>query len=296
MPEVLAYHLTEAGAFPEAVVAWLRAGVAAARRSAHVEAVEHIRNGLSLLGKVPDLGSRQQFELNLQASLMGSLLATLSATSSELAACCERGLQLCEECAAAPMVFPFAFGQFTFVNCRGRTSEAIALARQFISRAEHGGFESERVIGHRMLGQSLLAKRRRRGGEGGTRTVARPCMSPSETPRLPTCTGRTLRSIRSLSSASPICAWETWMPRLKQASTRCGRPTRPASALDGDPDALCRRLGIWAVRGCRADADGGEKPPRAGGAASTVRVSCTRGCHHRMGTLPARTYWKREFP
>jgi tetratricopeptide (TPR) repeat protein len=89
---------------------------------------------------------------------MGSLLATQSATSSELAACCERGLQLCEECAAAPMVFPFAFGQFTFVNCRGRTDEAISLARQFVSRAEQGGFESERVIGHRMLGQALLAK------------------------------------------------------------------------------------------------------------------------------------------
>jgi tetratricopeptide (TPR) repeat protein len=158
IPEVLAYHLTEAGAFPEAVGAWLRAGVAADRRSAHVEAVEHIRNGLRLLDKIPDPGSRRQFELNLQVSMMGSLLASQSATSPELAACCERGLQLCEEGAAVPMVFPFAFGQFTFVNCRGRTSEAISLARQFISRAEHGGFESERVIGHRMLGQALLAK------------------------------------------------------------------------------------------------------------------------------------------
>jgi predicted ATPase/class 3 adenylate cyclase len=157
IPEVLAYHLTEAGAFPEAVGAWLRAGVAADRRSAHVEAVEHIRNGLRLLDKIPDPGTRRQFELNLQAAMMGSLLATLSATSPELAACCERGLQLCEEVAAAPMVFPFAFGQFTYVNCRGRTREAIALARQFISRAEQGGFESERVIGHRMLGQALIA-------------------------------------------------------------------------------------------------------------------------------------------
>ncbi|MEX2223178.1 MAG: AAA family ATPase, partial [Candidatus Rokuibacteriota bacterium] len=158
IPEVLAHHLTEAGAFPEAVGAWLRAGVAADRRSAHVEAVEHIRNGLRLLDKIPDPGSRRQFELNLQASMMGSLLASQSATSPELAACCERGLQLCEEGAAVPMAFPFAFGQFTFVNCRGRTGEAISLARQFISRAEHGGFESERVIGHRMLGQALLAK------------------------------------------------------------------------------------------------------------------------------------------
>ena len=158
IPEVLAYHLTEAGDFREAVEAWLRAGVAAARRSAHVEAVEHIRKGLGLLDRIPDPGARRQFELKLQASLMGSLLATQSATSPELAACCERGLQLSEECAATAMVFPFAFGQFTFVNCRGRTDEAISLARQFVSRAEQGGFESEQVIGHRMLGQALLAK------------------------------------------------------------------------------------------------------------------------------------------
>jgi tetratricopeptide (TPR) repeat protein len=156
IPEVLAYHLTEAGDFREAVEAWLQAGMAAARRSAHVEAVEHVRKGLGLLDRIPDPGARRQFELKLQASLMGSLLATQSATSAELAACCERGLQLCEETSAAPMVFPFAFGQFTFTNCRGRTGEAISLAREFISRAEQGGFESELVIGYRMLGQALV--------------------------------------------------------------------------------------------------------------------------------------------
>jgi class 3 adenylate cyclase/tetratricopeptide (TPR) repeat protein len=156
IPEVLAHHLTEAGAVPEAVEAWLRAGVAADRRSAHVEAVEHIRHGLRLLDRIPDPGARRRFELDLQASLMGSLLASQSATSPEVAACCERGLQLCEEAGAAGMVFPFAFGQFTHVNCRGRSGEAIALARQFIARAEQGGFESELVIGHRMLGHALL--------------------------------------------------------------------------------------------------------------------------------------------
>lgn len=155
--EVLAYHLTEAGAFPQAIRAWLQAGVAATRRSAHIEAVEHIRKGLGLLDRIADLDERRQLELNLQTSLMGSLLATLSATSPELAACCERGLQLCDESMAAHMVFPFAFGQFTFVNCRGHAREAISLATEFVARAERGGFESERVIGHRMLGQALLA-------------------------------------------------------------------------------------------------------------------------------------------
>ena len=158
IPEVLAHHLTEAGADEEAIGAWLQAGISAAKRSAHVEAIEHIRRGLGLLDRIADVSARRQFELKLQASLMGSLLATQSATSPELAACCERGLQLCQEGAQEAMIFPFAFGQFTFVNCRGHTSEALSLATLFASRAEHGGFESERVIGHRMLAHALLAR------------------------------------------------------------------------------------------------------------------------------------------
>ena len=158
LPEVLAHHLTEAGAYADAIGAWLAAGVNAARRSAHVEAVEHTRKGLALLDRVHDATARTQFELKLQACMMGSLLATLSATSPELAACCERGLRLCEQASAPALVFPFAFGQFTYVNCRGRGDEAIALARDFLARAERSGLPSERVIGHRMLGQALLAQ------------------------------------------------------------------------------------------------------------------------------------------
>ena len=156
--EALAYHLSEAGAFDEAISAWLRAGLSATKRSAHLEAIAHIRRGLGLLDQIADRESRRQLELNLQASLMGSLLATQSATSLELADCCDRGIKLCEEGGPTAFVFPFAFGQFTFVNCRGRGSEAIALATEFVSRAEREGFPSEQVIGHRMLGQALLAQ------------------------------------------------------------------------------------------------------------------------------------------
>ena len=42
--------------FAEAIGAWLRAGVSAARRSAHVEAIAHIRHGLGLLDQIPDPG------------------------------------------------------------------------------------------------------------------------------------------------------------------------------------------------------------------------------------------------
>ncbi|MEO8739068.1 MAG: AAA family ATPase [Casimicrobiaceae bacterium] len=158
IPEVLAHHLTEAGIFTEAIGAWLQAGVAAAKRSAHVEAIDHLRKGVGLLEKVPDAQQRRQFELNLQVSLMASILASQGATSPRLSECCERGLQLCAQGAASPLVFPFVFGQFTYVNCRGLTDDAERLARLFLSLAERHANDSGRVIGHRMLGMVLLEK------------------------------------------------------------------------------------------------------------------------------------------
>ena len=157
-PEVLAYHMTEAGQFPHAVQAWLIAGVQAARRSAHAEAIVHLRKGISLLGKVVDLGLRRQLEINLQAALMGSLVAIEGATSIRVSECCERGLELCRQAEPHPMVLPFAFGQFTFTNCRGKVQEAASLARLFLSLAEAANNESALVVGHRMLGMVLMGQ------------------------------------------------------------------------------------------------------------------------------------------
>ena len=158
LPEVMAHHLTEAGRTLEAIEAWLKAGVNAATRSAHVEAVDHLRRGIGLLDKLDDPKQRRLLELNLQVSMMGSILATQGATSPELHACCERGLQLCEQGDATPLVFPFAFGEFTFVNCRGRSEEAERLAHMFLSLSQRNGFDSGRVIGHRMLGMTLMTQ------------------------------------------------------------------------------------------------------------------------------------------
>jgi class 3 adenylate cyclase/tetratricopeptide (TPR) repeat protein len=158
LPEVMAHHLTEAGRTLEAIEAWLKAGTSAATRSAHIEAVDHLRRGIGLLDKIDEPKQRRQLELNLQVSMMGSILATQGATSPELHACCERGLQLCGEGDATPLVFPFAFGEFTFVNCRGSSEEAERLARMFLSLSERNGFDSGRVIGHRMLGMSLMTQ------------------------------------------------------------------------------------------------------------------------------------------
>ena len=153
--EVIAYHLTEAGEFHEAIEMWLRAGLHAAQRSAHIEAIGHLRAGLSLLEKISHPDARRKLELNLQAALIGSIMATEGATSIRVSECCQRGLELCREGEPSPLVLPFAFGQFTFTNCRGQVQEAASLARLFLSLAERANSESGRVIGHRMLGTIL---------------------------------------------------------------------------------------------------------------------------------------------
>jgi class 3 adenylate cyclase/predicted ATPase len=157
-PEVIAYHLTEAGEFHQAIQAWLRAGRRAAERSAHVEAIEHLRSGLALLEKISDPALSRQLELYLQVALMGSIIAAEGATSLRVSECCQRGLELCRQGEPNPLALPFAFGQFTFTYCRGQVQEAASLARLFLSMAEKAKSESGRVIGHRLLGTVLFGQ------------------------------------------------------------------------------------------------------------------------------------------
>lgn len=157
-PELIAYHLTASGQFKEAIRTWLDAGTNAARRSAHIEAIEDLRRGLSLLDEIPTSELRVQLELNLQAALIAPLSASQGPTSPALSECCQRGLAICKEVGATPLVFAFLFGQFTYAMCRGRVDDALPMAQLFLSVATSKSYDSGRVIGHRLLGMALFNK------------------------------------------------------------------------------------------------------------------------------------------
>ena len=57
-PELLAYHSTEAGLTEQAVHYCHHAGQQASERSAHVEAITHLRQGLALLQTLPETSER----------------------------------------------------------------------------------------------------------------------------------------------------------------------------------------------------------------------------------------------
>ena len=158
LPEVIAHHLTEAGRFVDAVNAWRAAAVMATGRAADVEAIRHLRRGLAVLERLPEAPSRDETELLLQAALIGPLVATAGPSSQDLLACCRRGTELALAGPGSPLVFAFLYGQFTHDVTTGRISSAVTLAERFVALSESRGYSSGIVIGHRILGLSLLAR------------------------------------------------------------------------------------------------------------------------------------------
>jgi hypothetical protein len=75
-PEVLAYHLAEAGQSENAAGYWLEAGRRAAQRSANVEAIAHLTRGIEALRSVADSAERNRQELALQLALGPALMTT----------------------------------------------------------------------------------------------------------------------------------------------------------------------------------------------------------------------------
>src|SRR5262249_37031636 len=68
-PELLAYHYTEAGLTNQSVTYWYKAAQRAVERSAHVEAITHLRQGLVLLQTLPETHERTRREVDLLISL-----------------------------------------------------------------------------------------------------------------------------------------------------------------------------------------------------------------------------------
>src|SRR5712691_9194541 len=95
-PELLAHHYTEAGLTQQAVHYWHKAGQSAVERSAHVEAISHLRTGLALLQTLPETPEHRQQELLLLIALGASLRATKGTGALEVGEIYMRAQQLCQ--------------------------------------------------------------------------------------------------------------------------------------------------------------------------------------------------------
>jgi hypothetical protein len=83
-PELVAHHYTEANCPAQAIAYWHKAGVAAASKSANLEAIDQFRRGLELVEALSDMRERAERELDLQMALGPALYATKNYTHPDI--------------------------------------------------------------------------------------------------------------------------------------------------------------------------------------------------------------------
>jgi class 3 adenylate cyclase len=119
-PELLAHHLTAAGATERAVDQWLRAGQYAAERSAHREAIGHFERGLATLATLPDGPARDGREIELQLARGLSLFTTEGFVSAGAAQAYTRARELGERQGDARQLFIAVYGLWQSTAGSGR--------------------------------------------------------------------------------------------------------------------------------------------------------------------------------
>jgi tetratricopeptide (TPR) repeat protein len=134
-PEVLAHHLTEAGAAAAAVAYWHRAGRLAIRRSANAEAIAHLRLALAMLEAQPPGADRARTELGLQLTLGAAIVADRGYGARELELTLGRLEALTAEVADAPEVPVARFALCRFSIARADLAAAERFAQQMLAAA-----------------------------------------------------------------------------------------------------------------------------------------------------------------
>jgi len=155
-PELLAHHYTEAGLVQEALPYWQRAGQQAAERSAHVEAIAHLNQGLRVLTTLPETRERDQQELTLRIDLGKSLSATKGWASPEAEVAYTRAWELCQQTRDTSWVFAVLWGLSQVYIVRADLTKHREVGAPFLSLAEQRADAILLAVAHWLTGVNLF--------------------------------------------------------------------------------------------------------------------------------------------
>jgi class 3 adenylate cyclase/predicted ATPase len=162
-PELLARHCTEAGLIEKAAGFWGTAGQRSLERSALVEAVAHLTRALDQVAALPATPALRREQINLQVALITPLIHVKGYAAPETKAAAERARLLIAQAEAlgeAPedplLLFSVLYG-FWAANLVAFNGDLIReLAAQFLTLAEKQGTPGPLMVGHRLMGTSLM--------------------------------------------------------------------------------------------------------------------------------------------
>ena len=115
---------------------WQRAGQRASGRSAYVDAIAHLTQGLALLEPLPGTPARAQQELAVQMTLGPVLMALKGGGAPEVERVYTRARDLCERVGEPAELFRVLWGVWYVYNVRGEHQRARELGEELLSLAQ----------------------------------------------------------------------------------------------------------------------------------------------------------------
>ena len=162
-PELLARHCTEAGLIEKAVTLWGKAGQRSLERSALLEAIEQLARALTQIAVLRTTPALHREEIKLQVALITPLIHVKGYAAPETKAAAERAHLLIQQAEArgeppedSLLLFSVLYG-FWVANVTAFNGEVCRdLAAQFLALAKKQHATVPLMIGHRLMGASLL--------------------------------------------------------------------------------------------------------------------------------------------
>ena len=128
-PELIAHHYTEAGMGSEAVPHWHRAGERSLQRWANVEAINHLKKGLELLGSISDSAERNRPEDDARRYSLLYKLGEAQQAAGEFNGACDAFL-----------------GANEIARSLGSTDDLVNAALEYSQTAHWGGVTTPSVV------------------------------------------------------------------------------------------------------------------------------------------------------
>lgn len=162
-PEVLARHCTEAGQIEKAASLWGKAGQRSLARSALVEAVAQLTRALDQIAPLTATPTLRRDQIKFQVALANALMHTKGYAAPDTQASFDQarlfieGVEALGERPEDPLVLFSVLYGFWVANLVAFNGSAVReLAVQFLALAEKQSTTVALIMGHRLMGISLL--------------------------------------------------------------------------------------------------------------------------------------------
>jgi predicted ATPase len=160
---LLAHHYTEAEQIDKAATLWGKAGQRSLERSALIEGIEQLTRALDQINTLTGTPALRREEIKLQVALISPLVHVKGYAAPQTKAAAERAHLLIEKAKARgeppedPLIlFSVLYGAWVVNHVAFNGDVVRELATQFLALAENQGAAVPRMIGHRLMGTSLL--------------------------------------------------------------------------------------------------------------------------------------------